>query len=214
MGPSSHEKKSQAVVFDVFGTLLRIGVRKKPFLNLMKLAREMGRRPTPLDARLLMTEDIGVVGAAELLGIRGELPQLAIIEKELFCELSTVELFPDSLPAIRMLQAEGIQVAVCSNLAAPYAIPAKLLLPGLDAYCWSFASGAIKPEPDIYTRVADQLNCPLSRLIMIGDTLEADCLAPRRCGMQGFHLIRNGRADQDTFTDLVSFAEFVLSSHR
>ncbi|RFQ12203.1 HAD family hydrolase, partial [Pseudomonas sp. ATCC 13867] len=44
----------EVVVFDVFGTLLRIGDRKHPFLKLMKLARNMGRRPTPDDARILM----------------------------------------------------------------------------------------------------------------------------------------------------------------
>lgn len=209
---SGDKAPAQAVVFDAFGTLLRISARKQPYLQLMKLAREHGRKPLPDDARVLMTQELGLFAAAEWLGLHAALPALAGLEQDLLSELSSVQLFPDSVPAIQMLQEAGIRVAVCSNLAAPYAIPVRLLLPNLDAYCWSFTAGAIKPEPDIYQQVAQQLDCPLSSLAMIGDTLEADCLGPRRCGMQGFHLSRDGSPTPDTFTDLTSFARFVLGS--
>lgn len=203
--------KPLGVVFDAFGTLLRMGDRKQPFLRLMKLAREMGRRPAPDDARVLMTECLGLIGAAQLFGIASTHPQLAELEHDLFCELGSVQLYPDSLPAIHMLRAAGISVAVCSNLAAPYAVPVKLLLPNMDAYSWSFIAGAVKPEREIYEQVAEQLNFPLSSLVMIGDTLEADCLGPRRYGMRGFHLDRSGRAGVDSFADLTTFAQFLLS---
>ncbi|WP_371234442.1 HAD family hydrolase [Pseudomonas sp. QE6] len=202
----------QAVVFDVFGTLLRIGLRKKPYLQLMKLAREQGRKPLPDDARMLMTEELGLLGAAERLGLAVATSMLTELEHDLFTELSSVELFPDATPAIRMLQDAGVRVAACSNLAAPYAIPAKLLLPNLDAYCWSFIAGTIKPEPRIYRQVALQLGCPLDSIAMIGDTLEADCLGPRRSGIRGFHLSRSGTPDPDTFIDLTSFAQYLLST--
>lgn len=204
----------EVVVFDVFGTLLRIGDRKHPFLKLMKLARNMGRRPTPDDARILMCEDLGLAAAAQRFEVEVTLSQLAELEHDLLCELGSIKLYSDSLPAIRILQNAGISVAVCSNLAAPYALPVMLLLPHLDAYSWSFRVGAVKPERAIYEQVSLQLNCPLSNMVMIGDTLEADCLGPRRFGMRGFHLNRSGRADVDTFADLTSFSQFLLKLHR
>lgn len=209
-----HTEKIQGVAFDAFGTLVRIGDRKQPFLRLMKLARQMGRRPDPNDSRVLMTEELGLNAAALYFGIAATHAQLAELERDLFSELESVQLYPDSLPAIRMLQDAGVRVAICSNLAAPYAIPVKLLLPDLSAYTWSFTAGALKPEQEIYERVAQQLNFPLSNLAMIGDTLEADCLGPRRYGMQGFYLDRSGKADASTFSELTEFAQFVLSSHR
>ncbi|RFQ09969.1 HAD family hydrolase, partial [Pseudomonas sp. ATCC 13867] len=74
----------------------------------------------------------------------------------------------------------------------------------------SFRVGAVKPERAIYEQVSLQLNCPLSSMVMIGDTLEADCLGPRRFGMRGFHLNRSGRADVDTFADLTSFFSVLI----
>lgn len=209
---SNKAPRVQAVVFDVFGTLLRIGLRKKPYLHLMKLAREQGRKPLPDDARMLMTEELGLLGAAERLGLATATSILTELERDLFSELSSVELFPDAVPAIQMLQDAGVRVAVCSNLASPYAIPAKLLLPNLDTYCWSFIVGAIKPEPQIYQQVALQLDCPRETIAMIGDTLDADCLGPRRSGIQGFHLSRRGSPDPDTFIDLSSFVQHLLST--
>ncbi|MGS6472834.1 HAD family hydrolase [Pseudomonas aeruginosa] len=200
----------RGIVFDAFGTLLRIGHRRQPFLQLMKLARAAGRRPRTDDARQLMVENLGLAAAAEHFQVPLQSRQLAELEQDLFQELASVRLYPDALPAIERLQGAGLRVAVCSNLAAPYAIPVQLLLPGLDAYCWSFAVGAIKPEPAIYAQVAQQLGCPVDSLAMIGDTLDADCLGPRRCGLHGFHLQRGTAVTPGSFNDLTSFAQFVL----
>jgi len=99
---------------------------------------------------------------------------------------------------------------LCSNLAAPYAIPAKLLLPSFDVYGWSFEVGAIKPEPAIYRQMIEQLGCEASAIAMIGDTLQADMLGPIGQGMRGYHLQREGKADQCGFVSLMDFAAHVL----
>lgn len=202
----------RAVVFDAFGTLLRIGTRKQPYLQLMKLVREAGRSPQADDARTLMTQELGLAAAAEYFQTPLPLSSLAKLEKDLQEELGSISLYSDALAALGLLREARIKIAVCSNLAAPYAVPAKLLLPGLDAYCWSFAAGAIKPEQKIYTQVSQLLDIPPSDLAMIGDTLEADCLGPRRYGIRGFHLARNGEQSADSFADLESFARFVADT--
>ncbi|WP_244507283.1 HAD family hydrolase [Pseudomonas panipatensis] len=210
--PSSRKPAIKAVVFDAFGTLLCIGTRKQPYLQLMRLAREAGRPPQWDDARTLMTHKLGLAAAAERFQVSLPISSLAALERDLFEELSSVTLYSDALPAISVLREAGIKIAVCSNLAAPYMVPVKLLLPALDAYCWSFDVSAIKPEPAIYQHVAHQLACPPSSLAMIGDTLGADCLGPRRCGLRGYHLCRQAEPAEDAFSDLISFARFVVDT--
>lgn len=200
----------QAVVFDLFGTLLQIGERRHPFRQLMQHLRLRGRAPRSDDARKLMTHNLGLAGAASFFNARMSHSELASLETDLFIELASIRLFDDTLGSLTQLKDAGLKLAVCSNLAAPYAIPAKLLLPGLDVYSWSFEVGAIKPEPAIYHQVIDQLGCDASAIAMIGDTLEADALGPARQGMQGHHLQRNGIIADSGFTSLADFAEFIL----
>jgi len=137
----------QAVVFDVFGTLLQIDERRHPFRQLMQHLRLQGRTPRPDDARTLMTRNLGLAGAADYFGAQLSNSELASLESDLFTELASVRLFDDALESLNQLKNAGLKLALCSNLAAPYAIPAKLLLPSFDVYGWSFEVGAIKPEP-------------------------------------------------------------------
>lgn len=95
---------------------------------------------------------------------------------------------------LKTLRKAGFKLALCSNLAAPYAVPVKLLLPPLGAYAWSFEVGAVKPEPSIYNLLFDRLDCSAREIMMVGDTPESDCSAPRRLSMLGFHIARQGES--------------------
>ncbi|WP_312572856.1 HAD family hydrolase, partial [Stutzerimonas balearica] len=68
----------------------------------------------------------------------------------------------------------------------------------------------IKPEPAIYRQMIEQLGCEASAIAMIGDTLQADMLGPIGQGMRGYHLQREGKADQCGFVSLMDFAAHVL----
>ena len=200
----------KAVVFDVFGTLLQIGERRHPFRQLMQQLRLQGRQPKPGDARTLMTQNLGLAGAAALFGAQLNHFELARLETDLFTELASIRCFEDTLESLNQLKEAGLKLALCSNLAAPYAIPAKLLLPAFDVYAWSFEVGAIKPEPAIYRQVIEQFGFEASAIAMIGDTLVADVLGPETQGMQGHHLHREGKVRQAGFATLREFAEFIL----
>jgi len=200
----------KAVVFDVFGTLLQIGERRHPFRQLMQQLRLQGRQPKPGDARILMTQNLGLAGAAALFGAQLNQFELARLETDLFTELASFRCFEDTLESLNQLKEAGLKLALCSNLAAPYAIPAKLLLPAFDVYAWSFEVGAIKPEPAIYRQVIEQFGFEASAIAMIGDTLVADVLGPETQGMQGHHLHREGKVRQAGFATLREFAEFIL----
>lgn len=202
----------EAVVFDVFGTVLQIGERRHPFRQLMQKLRLQGRKPRPDDARTLMTQNLGLAGVAALFGAQFSHSDLASLETDLFIELASIRRFDDTLEALGRLRAAGLKLGLCSNLAAPYAVPAKLLLPVFDVYAWSFEVGAIKPESTIYQQVIKQLGCEAANIAMIGDTLDTDVYGPIAQGMQGYHLKRDGKAEQGRFVSLTDFAEHVLQS--
>ena len=204
----------QAVVFDVFGTLLQIGERRHPFRQLMKQVRLEGRQPKSDEARALMTKNLGLAGAAAYFGAQLSHSELASLEADLFTELASVRLFDDTLETLAQLKDADLKLALCSNLAAPYAIPAKLLLSKFDVYAWSFEIGAIKPEPAIYYQMIEQLGCEASAIAMIGDTLEADALGPIAHGMQGYHLQRSGILGESGFASLTDFASYVVQHAR
>lgn len=199
-----------AVVFDVYGTLLRIGERRHPFRQLMKVLRSQGRQPQTDDARILMTNDVGITGAAALLNAKLSLAELGRLENDIFRELASVSLYDDSLAALEKIKNAGLKIGLCSNLAAPYAVPAHLLLPRVDAYAWSFEVGAIKPEVAIYKHISKKLNCSPSSIVMIGDTYEADVIGPSNADLKGYHLQRSACTINGVFSSLLDFADFII----
>lgn len=183
----------KAVVFDVFGTLVEITEKRKPYSKLLQLLRDSGREPKDDDASRLMSSNVGLLGATQLFDVDIPPSALAKLELDLYAELQSIKLFPDTLSALTRLKTAGYKIGLCSNLAAPYAVPIKLLVPfELNAYTWSFEIGVIKPSPAIYQNACAALDCLPHETIMIGDTLEADYHGARRAGMHGLHLARQG----------------------
>lgn len=117
--------------------------------------------------------------------------------------MQTVQLYDETLATLGSLKIAGYKLGLCSNLATPYAVPVKLLLPPLDAYAWSFEVGAVKPDPIIYEYVCSALGCLPADVLMVGDTVEADYHGLRRFGMRSYHLSRDGaRSIKHSITSL------------
>lgn len=200
--PSHH-----AVIFDAFGTILQIKEGRHPFRRLLQAGVRQGRRPQPDDAHVLMTRPLSLQGAAEHFGIKISTQELQALEYDLSEEVNGVEAFPDAILAIQSLQAAGIKVGVCSNLAMPYAAAIERLFPELDALTYSFAVGALKPSQAIYADACQKLAVPPDCTLMIGDSQRCDRDGPLSAGIDGYLLSRDGAGD---FNDLLSFAGFVL----
>lgn len=191
MGKPSKLAGIRAVAFDAFGTLVHIPGYRKPYRQLIDYLKRQGLPIRRIDSDRLMTTpiDLSAVGAYFGCNIPAEI--LVQAERDLQYDLDSTILFEDTLRTISRLQHEGMQVAICSNLALPYGAPVQALLPNLDAYVWSYVAGAIKPDAPIYANLCQSLNYSPCEVLMIGDTLEADYLGPRRFGMQSMHLARN-----------------------
>jgi HAD superfamily hydrolase (TIGR01509 family) len=188
----------RAIVFDVYGTLAEIGVKRAPFRRLLRLGEQKGRKIMLEDAARLMSAPIGLHDAARRMGIALAADELASLEADLRAEIASLRLFPDTVPTLLALRERGIKLALCSNLAADYGPPIEALLPlRLDAYIWSFDVGAIKPEPAIYAHACAALGCAPAEVLMVGDTPVADVDGPRALGMSAVLLDRRGRYDGD-----------------
>lgn len=191
------------VVFDAFGTLVQIGERLSPYRKLMQWMRDNGRQPQADDTGRIMSQPAGLAGVASLFGVSPPIELLAAWEAELHAELGTVQLFPDSFSTVMRLRTAGYRIGLCSNLAAPYGMLVKVLLPPLDAYALSYEAGAVKPEPSIYCYLLDQLKCVASDVLFIGDTPAADLDGPLAFGMSARLIDRKaGQTLDDVLDDL------------
>lgn len=198
-----------AVIFDAFGTLIKIQGGQHPYLRLLKLGKARGRSPRADDIDVLMQEPLTLSGAAQFFGIQAAPDELAVLEQVLADEIERIEPYPDGVDAVRLLQSRGIRVGVCSNLAFPYSRAIRRCYPDLDAYLLSSELGVMKPDVKIYQHACEQLDVEPPHAYMIGDSQRCDRDGPTACGIEGFYLDRSGGAGD--YADLLSFAQDVLS---
>lgn len=201
----------KAVIFDAYGTVLRIKQGCSPYRQILRLGKQQGRRIRPDDAKVIMTNALSLQRAADRFGVSIPSYELSRIQGELDNELRAIEPYEDALTAIQTLKSAGIKVAICSNLAMPYREPIEKYFQNLDAYGYSFAVGALKPDPRIYQAVLDQLGVDASDAWMIGDSQRCDRDGPSTFGIKGHYLSRTGAPDAENYADLISFKEKVLS---
>lgn len=197
-----------AVIFDAFGTLLKIQGGQHPYRQLLKLGRSRGRSPRPDDIDVVMRQPLTLSGLAQFFGIKAAPDELAVLEQVLADEIERIEPYPDGIEAVRLLQSRGIRVGVCSNLAFPYSRAIRRCYPQLNAYLLSSELGVMKPDVKIYQHACEQLDVEPSHAFMIGDSQRCDRDGPTACGIEGFYLDRCGGAGE--YTDLLSFVQDVL----
>jgi len=182
----------KAVVFDAFGTLIRIGTRLRPYRQLQRAMERYGRSPQSDDAVRMMTTRGGIATIAAACRVHVPPDVLAPIEADLLAELETISLYEDTTEVLRQLRTAGFRLGLCSNLAAPYGVAAKLLVPGVDAYAMSYEVGALKPDVRIYRHVCSALGVDAGEVLFIGDTPAMDFDGPKAFGMQACLLQREG----------------------
>ncbi|KTB88295.1 haloacid dehalogenase [Pseudomonas syringae pv. syringae PD2774] len=205
----------EAVIFDVFGTIARIGQRSNPYRQLFREARRQGLLLPSEGICGAMTLDLSFNDFALHLEIELTPSQREKLNSDLQQELASVETFPDAVAAIRMLQGAGIKAGVCSNLSAPYGPVVRRLFPRMDGYALSYELGVIKPDPSIYQSICTQMNVEpgnlfdleKGRVLMIGDSRRCDQDGPRAVGVMGFLL---DRSDRGQINDLRQFAQLVI----
>lgn len=103
--------------------------------------------------------------------------------------------YDDALPALRALRGR-FKIGLISNTQS---FDIDFLRTGgvgalLDAVCLSCDEGRLKPDPLFFGAAADRLGLKVSRLAMVGDSVEDDVRGALGAGLVAVHLDRKGDA--------------------
>lgn len=176
----------EAVCFDAFGTLVEITEKRGAVRHLFKavppgkraeLKHRLMREPRPIaDWLEAYVDDADPMMA------------LDVYAREL-SEVASVTIRPGMSDIWALLRAKGLRLAVCSNLASSFGLAVRRALPDPpDVVVFSYEVGAIKPEPEIYEHVLEQLALEPARVLFVGDSVRADIEGPRAAGMRAVHV--------------------------
>lgn len=174
----------KVIVFDAFGTLVKIGTSRSPYRKLMKWLKDNGRKPNAKDSSIIMSHAVDIQQLALLFDKVISTELLTEINNDLELELNTIELYEDTFSTLKNLNALGFKIALCSNLAMPYGERLKTLIPSLfDLVIFSYEVGTIKPEQQIYEAIRSYFACEMSDILFIGDHPILDVETPISLGM-------------------------------
>ncbi|MEM7005607.1 MAG: HAD-IA family hydrolase [Pseudomonadota bacterium] len=176
----------EAVCFDAFGTLVEITEKRQAFRPLFKALSPEKRRALK---HRLMREDRPFTHWPEALGAEVDPRVLLEVMERMMIETGSVALRPGMADIWTNLRAEGLRLAVCSNLASDYVQTLQARLPDRpDVEVLSCKVGAIKPEPEIYKMVLDSLCVAPDRVLFVGNTPRTDIEGPRAAGIKAIHV--------------------------
>jgi HAD superfamily hydrolase (TIGR01509 family) len=171
------------VCFDVFGTLVEITDRRRPFAP---LTRKMTREKVSRFRRMAMTTEMTLSEIdAELQG-GATVADLVVAQAAIAREVASVRI---RYGVAEMLAALPITYGVCSNLSVDYS-GALAQFPEINPAfrILSYEVGCKKPDPAIYQHVIRAAGVHPNHILFTGDTLAADIEGPTQAGMRAIHI--------------------------
>lgn len=129
-------------------------------------------------------------------------------------QVRELELFPDAIPALRLLSERKIRWILCSNASPDVAAKLDALLPTElrpAAAVLSCNVGARKPHPRMYRALSDVIGETPSETLFIGDRADCDYHGPQLAGFTAALLHRPGT---DHPVDAAAAPETVPHEHR
>lgn len=171
------------LVFDLFGTLVEIGSRHRPFAH---LRRRMDPEKANRLRRLAMTTKMTLAELdAEIEG-GATITDLVVAQAAITHEVTSVRIRPG---VQEMLAALPRRYGLCSNLSIDY-VAALERFPEIkpEFRILSCHAGCMKPDPEIYDLVIRSAGVPAGRILFVGDTPAADIEGPRAAGMRAIHI--------------------------
>jgi len=179
-----------AVVFDAYGTLVRIG-RKSIHRDFPRLLRTPRDRWVGFVRGGLLTRSFPDVGAFVAYAAAALDPERTA-EAEAACaesvraEVGSVSVFAGVPPLLQFLKRRGLKLGLVSNIASPFKAPLETLglLPLFDVVLLSCDVGRVKPDPAVYSSLLERLGLPPERVLFVGDSSTNDVAAPAALGMR------------------------------
>ena len=197
-----------AVIFDLFGTLIYLPRDTNPYLQ---LCRAIGSSKRIRES--LVVDAPTLADFCEHLGVEHP-SNLADIQRDLDSDIDSVVVYPDSLPTLRSIREQGLRVGLISNLASPYKLAvAQIDLESyFDVVLYSCDLGIAKPHPQIYQAALSQLGTTSTSTLMVGDSQRADVDGPMSCGIRGLLIDRDGKFPGDSILQSLTDVESHLGS--
>ena len=168
------------VCFDVFGTLIEVTDRRRPFAH---LKRKMSPEKSIRFRQMAMTTNMTLAQIdAEIEG-GATVADLVVAQAAIAREVASTAL---RTGVREMLAALPIRYGVCSNLSVDY-VPALARFPeiGPAFRVLSCQVGCMKPDPTIYAHVIQAAGVTPDRILF---TAGADIDGPIRAGMRAIHI--------------------------
>lgn len=182
---------TKAVIFDLYGTLIRLDRDTSPYLRLARLVRP--DNPREVVERSLLINSRGLGDFAARLGVPAP-SGIEGLDADLQRDLQTARVFEDAVETLAGLRGGGLRLGLISNLAAPYKEP--FFKHGLAAYfdvtLFSCDAGLRKPEPEVFLRTARGLGVSPENAVMVGDSRRSDYDGAKAVGMEAVLLRRSG----------------------
>jgi len=201
--------KIEAVVFDLYGTLLHIVDNKHVYSN---VCAELGL--TEHDERrhsrnIALTKNFDSISDFALALDPNSRVCPLFYERELKKELDSVICSYEALLVLDILQKSDIKVGLISNLATPYKKPVydMHLHTYFDEMIFSCDAGLKKPDEQIYLNMSKALDVVPENMLMIGDTLRTDVFGPSSVGMKS--LLLNDQGSRNGISNLVEVLNYV-----
>jgi FMN phosphatase YigB (HAD superfamily) len=182
---------TEAVIFDLYGTLIRLDRDTSPYLRLARLVRP--DNPRTVVERSLLIDSRGIGDFAARLGFPTP-SGIENLDADLRQDLQSARVFEDAVETLAGLRGRGLKLGLISNLAAPYKEPffRHGLADYFDVTLFSCDAGLRKPEPEIFLRMARPLGVSPASTVMVGDSRRSDYDGARAVGMNAVLLRRGG----------------------
>jgi len=112
-------------------------------------------------------------------------------------ELASVRVFDGVVPLLHFLRQRGLKLGLISNVSSAHKSPvASFGLDALfDAMVFSCDEGRTKPDPELYRELCRRLTADPGAVLMVGDSLPNDVVAPAALGMRTARIVRGGRGE-------------------
>jgi putative hydrolase of the HAD superfamily len=110
--------------------------------------------------------------------------------------------FPDAASVLRTLHESGLRTGLLTNSSMPMwmrevELRAFGLLDYLDVRMTAGDAGRLKPHPDPFRQVAEQLGVPTREAVFVGDRLRDDVAGAQAAGMRTIWVRRPSSLDSD-----------------
>lgn len=195
----------QAIIFDLYGTLIYLANDTKPYIRLFANLGLQTSEELNQARRIASTEEFQ--NFTDL--IKRILPDKNIAEadfslykQEVETETAYAKLYPETKKVLQELKKRCLKVGLISNVASPYKKPFFDL--GLndyfDAVFFSCEIGFRKPDQQIYTKMIEKLKIEPAQTLMIGDNIHTDVYGSKAIGINGIHLDRINRSKNSILT--------------